>query len=229
MKKVWFKINPGLLEEIKKEIECDYPNLHIYVENETVFIRGSFPITFENEILDRYQVEIEFPIDYPDSVPIVHEIGGRIPRTANSHMISVTGQCCLFLPDERWKAYPKGSSFLDFLNGPVRNFFLGQTMVRLGQPWPFGEHAHGIKGILEYYKSLFGTEDLVTILNYLNYISKPVIKGHWPCPCRSGKLLRKCHFERLIDLRLKIPPETAKESLLKILVALKEIKERQAR
>jgi hypothetical protein len=227
MKKAWFKGSPHLLEEIKKEIECDYPNLHIYVENETVFVRGSFSITFESEVLDRYQVEIEFLPDYPDSVPVVREIGGRIPRAVDSHMISATGQCCLFLPDERWKAYPKGCSFLDFLNGPVRNFFLGQTMVRLGQSWPFGEHAHGITGIIEYYKSLLETEDVLTILNYLDYMSKPVIKGHWPCPCGSGECLRKCHFERLIDLRLKIPPKTAKESLLKILTALKEIKERQ--
>jgi hypothetical protein len=227
MKKVWFKINPGLLGEIKKEIQSNYPDLHVHIENEKVFIRGSFPITFENEILDRYQVEIEFPLDYPDSVPIVREIGGRIPRAVDSHIIPATGQCCLFLPDERWKAHPKGSSFLDFLNGPVRNFFLGQTMVRLGQSWPFGEHAHGIKGIIEYYKGLLETEDVFTILNYLDYMSKPVIKGHWSCPCGSGNRLRKCHFERLIDLRLKIPPKTAKESFLKIFGALKEIKEKQ--
>jgi hypothetical protein len=227
MKKPWFKINPSLLEKMKKEIQADYPNLHFYIEDETVFIRGSFPITFENEILDRYLMEIKFPSDYPDSIPIVCETGGRIPRTIDSHMISITGQCCLFLPDERWKIYPKGSSFLDFLNGPVRNFFLGQTLVLLGQYWPFGEHAHGIKGIVEYYAGLLETADLRIILDYLLYLIKPKIKGHWPCPCGGGKRLRDCHFRRLIDLRKKISPQTAKESLFKILIAMKQTNEKQ--
>jgi hypothetical protein len=227
MKKPWFKINPDLLEDIKKETQAHYPNLHVHIENETVFIRGSFPITFENTIIDRYQVEIEFPFDYPEAIPIVRETESRIPRHVNSHVISITGQCCLFLPDERWKVYPKGSSFLNFLGGPVRNFFLGQIMVRLGHPWPFGEHKHGIIGIVEYYEGLLGTDDLLIILNYLHYISKPIIKGHWPCPCGSGKCLRNCHFERLIDLRQKIPQQTAKESLFKIFVTLKQIKDVQ--
>jgi hypothetical protein len=221
MKKAWFKIDPGLLEMIKREIRSAYPNLHVYVENGTVFIRGAFPITFENEVLDRYLVEIEFPSDYPESIPIVRETGGRIPRTLHSHMISDAGQCCLFLPDERWEVYPKGSSFLDFLNGPVRNFFLGQSMVRLGQSWPFGERAHGVNGVFEYYEGLLGTADLPTILNYLLYLSKPEIKGHWPCLCGSGKRLRNCHFERLIDLRQKIPQHVATRSLIRILAGLK--------
>lgn len=227
MKKPWFKINPGLLEGIKKETQTSYPNLHLYNENETVLIRGSFPITFENVILDRYHVEIEFPSDYPESIPIVRETESRIPRNVDSHLISITGQCCLFLPDERWRVYPKGSSFLNFLDGPVRNFFLGQTMVRLGESWPFGEHGHGIIGILEYYEGLLGTDDLPVILNYLHYISKPIIKGHWSCPCGSDKRLRNCHFEQLIELRRKIPPQTARESLLKILIAIKRIKNTQ--
>ena len=227
MKRPWFKNNPGLLEQIKKEIRNDYPNLHIYIENETVFMRGSFPLTFENEVLDRYQVEIEFLTDYPDSVPIIRETAGRIPRTPDSHIITSDGQCCLFLPDERWKVCPEGSSFLDFLNGPVRTFFLGQTMVRLGQPWPFGEHEHGVKGILDYYEGLLGSNDLRIILTYLRYISKPIIKGHWDCPCGNGKRLRNCHFQELIELRRKISPQIAGQSLGKILLAIKRFREAQ--
>jgi len=225
MKKSWFKIDPGLLEQIKKEIQANYPNLHLYIEEGTVFIRGSFPVTFENEVLDRYQVEIEFVSDHPNSIPIVRETEGRIPRTLDSHIITEDGQCCLFLPDEQWRVYPKGSSFLDFLNGPVRTFFLGQTAVRFGQPWPFGEHEHGIMGILDYYAELLGTKNLRIILGYLDYLSKDEIKGHWSCPCGSGKRLRNCHFESLIDLRLKIPPQTARQSFWKILDAIRRYKE----
>jgi hypothetical protein len=127
MKKPWFKKNPGLIEQIRKEIQENYPNLHFYTDREEVVIRGSFPITFENQVLDRYQIEMILPSDYPDSVPVVRETEGRIPRTVDFHIVSEDGQCCLFLPDERWRAYPKGSGFLDFLNGPVRTFFLARV------------------------------------------------------------------------------------------------------
>ena len=164
MKKAWFEINPSLLEDTRSEIQSAYPNLHLYVENRTVLVRGSFPVLFEGKVLDRYSVEIEFPHDYPESIPIVREVEGRIPRTLDFHMVTPDGICCLFLPDERWDVYPKGSRFLDFLNGPVRNFFLGQTMVHLGHIWPFGEHRHGINGIREYYDGLLGTTDFSAIL-----------------------------------------------------------------
>ena len=229
MKKAWFEINPSLLEGIGKGIQSVYPNLHPYIENKTVFIRGSFPIIFQSKNLDRYSIEIEFPHDYPDSIPTVREVGGRIPRTLDSHIITPDGMCCLFLPEERWKVYPKGSSFLDFLNGPVRNFFLGQTLVRLGQSWPFGEHKHGIDGIFEYYADLLGTADLPIILQYLLYLSKPKIKGHWPCPCGSGKNLRNCHFDCLLALHQKIMPKVARESLMRIFAALRSAQSQTAK
>ena len=213
MRKAWHRVNPTLFERIKAEVESAYPNLHFYIENGVVFVRGSFPIIHENKILDRYSIEIEFPHDYPKSVPIVREVGGRIPRTADYHM-SKTGEACLFLPDERWQVNPLDATFLDFLNGPVRNFFLGQTLVSLGESWPFGQWAHGVSGIHEYYASLLGTYDLSSIIRYLECLSKPKVKGHWDCPCGSGKRLRNCHFGQLLDLREKISPQVARHSLI---------------
>jgi hypothetical protein len=213
MRKAWYRVNPALFEQIKAEVESAYPNLHFCIENGVVFLKGSFPIIYENKILDRYSVEIEFPHDYPDSVQIVREVAGRIPRTVDYHM-STTGEACLFLPDERWQVKPLDATFLDFLNGPVRNFFLGQSLVSLGEPWPFGQWAHGAGGIREYYASLLGTDDFSTIIRYLEYLSKPKAKGHWDCPCGSGKRLRNCHFRQLLDLKGKISPQVARHSLI---------------
>jgi hypothetical protein len=213
MKNPWHKADPNLLEQLKAEIERDYPNLHFFIEGDIVFARGSFPISHEGRILDRYQIEIEFPHDYPESLPIVRETGGRIPRTADYHINSNTAEVCLFVPDERWWVLPPGSTFLEFLNGPVRNFFLGQSLVEIGQPWPFGQWLHGADGILEFYTRLLGTNELTIILKYLEYLIKPVIKGHWNCPCGSGKRLRQCHSEQLWDLRNKIPSNVAAKSL----------------
>lgn len=221
MKKVWYKENPAVLEKIKKEVNSVYPNLHFYLRNDLVFIRGSFPVLYDGKVLDRYVVEIELLRDYPKSVPVVREVGGRIPRTVDYHM-DEKGEACLFLPEERWKVCPASTTFLDFLKGPVHNFFLGQSLVRLGQPWPFGAWAHGRRGKLEYYIELIGTKDSNVILRYLDYLSKPKIKGHWDCPCGSGKRLRNCHFNKILGLRNKITPELAKKSFDEIYKLLRK-------
>jgi hypothetical protein len=211
MREVWYKANPALFEQMKTEVNSIYPDLHFYPQGDSILIRGSFPINHEGWVLDRYSVEIRLLPDYPNSIPIVKEVGGRIPWTADRHMLK-DGNACLFLPDERWKVYPPGFTFLDFLKGPVHNFFLGQSLFELGQPWPFGQWEHGAEAIQKYYSGLLGTSDIFMILNYLEYLSKPKLKGHWDCPCGSKKRLRNCHFRELIDLRIKILPDVALRS-----------------
>ena len=212
MRRPWHRADPGLLEKMKAEVQGAYPNLHFYPTPDQVIVRGTFPIVHEGEVLDRYLVEIELPHDYPDAMPVVREVGGRVPRTVDYHVNS-TGEACLFLPDERWSVYPPGTSFLAFLEGPVRNFFLGQSIFRLTGKWPFGERRHGPDGIRDYYTELLGTDDIKVILGYLECLARPVPKGHWECPCRSGKRLRDCHRAQFEDLRSKVAPSVAKRSL----------------
>jgi len=211
MRKPWYKADPGLLEKMKAEVQATYPNLHFYPTADRVVVRGTFPIVHEGEILDRYLVEIELPHDYPDAVPVVREVGGRVPRTPDYH-VNGTGEACLFLPDERWTVCPPGTTFLAFLEGPVRNFFLGQSVYRVTGKWPFGERRHGTDGTRDYYVELLGADDINVILGYLECLARPVLKGHWQCPCQSGRRLRDCHRAQMEDLRTKIPLAVAKRS-----------------
>jgi hypothetical protein len=217
MSRPWHKADPVSFEKLKAEIASAYPNLHFYLERGIVFVRGSFPIVHEGASLDRFLIEIQFPDDYPRSLPVIREIGGRIPRTEDFHINRTTGEACIILPDERWWVLPPGFTFLDFLNGPVRNFFLGQALVQARKPWPFGQWAHGANGILEFYKQLLSTNDPRTIGRYLECLSKPKVKGHWSCPCGNGKRLRDCHLEQVLDLRSKIPSKVASTSWQQLL------------
>jgi hypothetical protein len=216
MSRVWYEINPQLLEQLKADLRAAYPDLHVYQEERRILVRGSFPITHEGMVMDRYLIEIELLDDYPRSVPIVREIGEVIPRTYDFHIRNGRGEACLFLPEEQSKAYPPGITFVAFLHGPVRHFFLGQSLVRRGQPWPFGEWGHGAKGTFEFYAELLETSDFAIIQRYLDYLTKKHIKAHWICPCGSGKQLRYCHINRLRELRIKIPRSIAKQSSLRL-------------
>lgn len=209
----WHQREPQEFEKQKREVQVVYPHLHFYLEGEVVFIRGSFPLKHQGKVIDRHSIEIELPKNYPEAIPIVRETSGGISRTPDNHFNTPNGEVCLFAINERWQHFAPGASLLDFLNGPVRNHFLGLSFRKLGEPWPFGERSHGGEGIIESYSELLGTDDKHTIVRYVEYLSKPEVKGHWPCPCGSGKKLRQCHMALIADIREKIPPRTAIESL----------------
>jgi hypothetical protein len=86
-------------------------------------------------------------------------------------------------------------------------------MVEEGQPWPFGQWAHGAKGVFQFYRELLKTSDLRVMTTYLDYLAAKKVKGYWPCPCRNGKKLRDCHFDQIKDLREKISRKDAERSL----------------
>jgi hypothetical protein len=227
MKKRWFDHHPELLEEVKQTVERDHPDLRVAVEGDSVFVRGSYRLESGGEVLDRYQIEIEFPSDYNRSLPLVFETGGRIPRTVDRHVIPSTGRACL-LVEEDWLVAMAGSySFSQFLDVPVRNYFLGQSLVEAGQSWPHGERSHGVAGLLEALAEQFGTNDLHAIRRYLYCFTKDRIKGHWDCPCGSGKTIRRCHVDQIRELQERFTPELAKQFAVRVIAALET--EAQAR
>jgi len=193
-RKPWYLVNQELFQSLEKEIQQTYPQLSFSVRNNTVFLSGNFLLKDGDKVVDSFLIEIEFPFNYPKRIPRVFEIGGRIPRIVDRHMYS-TGEACLYLPLQLSDIFPEGSSFLDFLNDPVRSFFVGQSYFEVTGEWPFGEWPHGPEAIIEYYAPILGTTDKNVISRYFQVISKKEIKGHWLCPCGSEKLLRYCHYE----------------------------------
>lgn len=214
----WYLSNPALLEEVQELVAAELPAFHVDVENGVVFVRGSLLLkNSETGIeIDRYDIEVQLPDDYPKSVPFVRETGGRLPRIADRHFNPSDGTACLFLPEERLKYYPKSATIVDFIRGPVYQFFLGQTFRTLeGNPL-FGEWDHGEKGRLQYYEELLGTSNSRVILKFLRYLSAKRLKAHWPCYCGSGKKLRECHANKVLELQEKITRRQARESEAKL-------------
>ena len=216
---LWFKRNPQLLEDIKKSLQNDYSDLWVNDQDEHIDVIGSFPVRANNKIIDRFRIRIELLNNYPKTIPMVFETGGRIPYTKDRHINendvpeygTKKGSACLFLPEEQFKYYPQGSSFVEFLNGPVNDFFLWQLEYELtGVPSVKGMDP-GTKGIIEYYAQEIGIKDLNTIIQFTDYLSKDA-KGHWNCFCDSGKKLRDCHYSILIASRRNIAKKIALRS-----------------
>jgi len=212
MKAPWYERNTPLLEATRTELTTQYSDLRVVIEHGTFHIRGSFPVMDGAEVMDRFLIEIKFPFDYPESIPVLREVGGRIPWHEDRHVIPGNGEACPIIPEE-WLIRPDYDSVLAFLNGPVRNFFLGQILVESGQPWPFGERSHGLPGLIEAYGEVLGTSDEHTLRRYLDCLSREALKGHWECPCGSTKRLRDCHLNEVKSLRERILPRVAQQAI----------------
>lgn len=214
--KPWHVIRPELLEDVRAAL-CAYPTLHLFVNDNGVEIRGTFPVLGTNgEVLDEYRVVIALTAAYPRALPVVRETGGRIPWTLDRHVLSGSGTCCVVLPDARWEEFPEGAPFRDYLAGPLRNYFLGQGIVERGGKWPFGEWGHGNKGPLEYYGQLFGTQDPAAIRRFLELIGWPNEHTRPRCACGSGKRLSKCCLAKVTDLRSKLSRRTVRGAFARL-------------
>lgn len=212
MKRFWQEQDPALYAKMRTEVEAQYPTLRFDVRQRIVFVSGSFPIRDGQGVLDRFLVEIELPPRFPRMIPMVREVGHRVPRNADHHMYP-NGLACLLVEEEWWVSHPDGRySLLEFLDGPVRSYFIGQAMMEKGMGWPFGERSHGPAGILECYAQLTGTQNLATAQGYLRMLAEDRIRGHHECPCGSGRILRDCHMSMLLELREKIPRDASERS-----------------
>ena len=212
------KIKKLTLEEVKAVIGFDQPKLRATLEGGEIQVRGSY-LLFENGAVSnpagpitRFDIVMVLAPDFPNQKPKVFEIGGRIPRRTDRH-INPDGDCCVTVW-EHWFTSADDHSFAGFLNGPVHEYFLGQYWYEKTGKWPFGEWAHGLRGLEEAYADVLGIRNEKTdIIYHLKLLSNDWPKGHWLCPCGSGKRLRYCHRDEMMALHERIPPRIANRML----------------
>jgi hypothetical protein len=190
------------------ELQAVYPDLAVTADNDRVVVAGPFRLVDGAVEVHRYDIALELPLDFPEGVPILREVGSRIPRDADHH-INPDGTACLFVSGERWRHWPPGSSLIQFLDGPVRSYLIGQALVELGQPWPFGQRSHGAHGVLEAYGDMIGSADPQTIARYIRVLARAKLRRHRPCPCGGGRPLRDCHLMEVLTLRDNITQREA--------------------
>lgn len=202
MTQPWQIKHPSLYGEILIKLEKNYPTLHLK-ENEDalIFIEGVFPIP---DINDCFHIKIDLPLNFPDFPPKIWETNGRIPRNSDRHTMA-DGSLCVELLEAWWlKSSGVKQDLFRWLDISVKNFLLGQCLVELKKTWPFGEHDHGAKGILNFYQEYYQCSDRQKIRNLLKQ-TWAMAGGHILCGCKSGKKLRCCHFESVLRLRNELP------------------------
>jgi len=214
MGKAWLKARPDLVEDVQKSLDGAFCNLHLFIVGNRAEIRGSFPVLgADGLVLDRYSLRITFPDEYPEALPEVQEVAGRIPRIADRHIFTDSGNCCVLLEDARWESFPVGASFRTFLELPVHNYFLGQSLVERRENWPFDDWSHGGRGIYEYYSEALHTKDFDVVRRFVGLLALAEAKGHHECFCGSRSRLRDCCSTVVSVWRERVPAGVARRSL----------------
>ena len=209
------------LDEVKTAIAFDQPKLRASVDRHVIRIDGSY-LAFENGVvaapggpITAFDIKMEFSDRYPRREPKVFEVGGQIPRKAERH-INSDGDCCVTVW-ENWLVATQDQSFASHINGPLNEYFLGQFWFEKTGKWPFGERPHGTKGLEEAYADALGIPNKQKNLRYhLRLLSQDWPKGHWLCPCGSGKPLRYCHLDDIMAMHEKVPPPIARRMLRRL-------------
>ena len=191
-----------LLMEQMKRVRAAFPDLCLeQAEDGGFVVRGSLGFQAERDgkvVEAEYDVEIAIPDDYPQSPPAVRETGGKI--TKNFHT-NLDGTLCLGAPLDVRTRFSQRPALVEYLTGQVVPVFFSHAYSELYGDLPFGELRHGGAGLLDYYKGLWGVNQDLAVLGFLRILADDDYKGHVPCPCGSGLILRRCHGHQLLEVK----------------------------
>ena len=169
--------------------------------NDTV-LKG--PLCFEasadgfNPITECFEIEIVIPETYPKDLPRVREIGDKMD--ADYDHVYESGTLCLAVPIEERRVFLEQPSLLGFVNRLVVPYFYGYCHWKTHNVHPFNESEHGPQGIVHHYMDLLRLTDELGVLACIAFLCEHGYRGHHPCPCGSGKKVRKCHGKALREL-----------------------------
>lgn len=175
----------------------------------------------EGDIEDDFQVEIDIPPEYPNVIPTVKEVGGRIPD--DYHRLT-NGNLCLGTVAELYLSFTKNPTLLHYVQKHIVDYLYGFSYKEKYGRHPSGERAHGIEGVWEYYRERFQTNNDLAVISLLYILCSNKYRGHQLCPCGSGKKIRQCHLPFVLEL--------SSESIIQhyqgdLLVLINDFKERK--
>ncbi len=211
------------IQQVRCTLSFSQPLLEFFEDEDNIFAKGWYVVSdgpHADGPVSKFEILCVFSRNFPKQEPIVLEVGGSLKRVGARHMYT-NGMCCLCVWEE-WLAKASDTSFQSFCDGPLHNFFLSQVIFDQTGKWPFDERSHGAKGIAEGIANTLGLElSGVQANRYTRALAAKELKGHWMCPCGSGKKLRHCHIDHMRLLRDKVGRGEATALQIRLKEALK--------
>ncbi len=198
----------GIPEFLKKHEGMSLKPLPLK-DSRCFLIKGEFFFLYESDEgpgeAITFEIEIYVPYSFPDDLPLVWEVGGKIPKEKDFHS-SQEGLLCLGSPVRlRLIAHdnPSLEQYLEVCLVPYLHAIWKK--LNFEEEMPFGELDHGRLGIIKDYMDLFGVqseEHVMTMLKILHGGLKEAAED--PCPCGCGRKLEECSYRKKLNKNLNV-------------------------
>lgn len=185
----------------------DYPFMALRpAKGNSLILKGDFQFIAKSEdgpeIKDSFDLRIEIPLGFPKKIPKVWELNNKIPRTKDSeYHINPDDSLCLGSPLRLLDKISRNGTLIGFTETCLVPFLYAVSIkLQKGGDFYMGELAHGLPGILDDYKDIFGIEGNENIIKALELMgTKKRIANKALCPCSCGKRLGKCKLRFVIN------------------------------
>ncbi|MDH4183339.1 MAG: hypothetical protein OEV92_03885 [Nitrospinota bacterium] len=199
-----------LASNIFRQFLIDHPGMSTAPCSDAgIRLRGKFlfKANLSGNIEDSYKLDIFVPDKFPQALPIVKEIGGKIPRDGNYH-VNRDGTLCLGSPIRLLKKVHDAPNLTSFAEHCLVPYLYAVSFKLMhGGGFIFGELAHGDQGIIDDYSVLLGLKERRDVTQAIQLLGiKKRIANKRPCPCGCGKRLGACPFHHKLNEYRKMAP-----------------------
>ena len=165
------------------------------------------------QIIDLFRIQIIAGENYPNRIPALREVGGRVLAITSKHRVELadvhynasSNTACVCVKQEETARFPPGSKLPTFIEDLVIPYLYGLSFFNEIGRWPWAEFSHGGLGLLEFYAqdSIAPTrEDLIEVgklirsdpnwREYSKQLRRP--SSGRKCPCGSRQPISECHY-----------------------------------
>lgn len=194
-------------KEDLRQFLSDYPFMAVRpTTGDSLIIKGNFQFIAKSEdgpeIEDNFDLKIEIPSGFPKKIPKVWEIKNKIPRKKDGEFhINPDDSLCLGSPLRLLDKISRNGTLVGFVESCLVPFLYAVSIkLKEGGEFYMGELAHGLPGIFDDYKDIFGIEKSENVIKALELLGKKKrIANKALCPCPCGKRLGKCKMRFVIN------------------------------
>ncbi len=173
---------------------------NIILVREGRYIDGFLPIKdADDNILFEYKVSIDFSI----IPPTVKELEELIPHDKERHLFpNQDWSCCLGYPMELISFWIKSNyDCLAYVRNKVIPYLANQHYYDRNGEWLVEGLDHDMKGAIQFYSAIFGTDDIKIISYRLgNIIRNRKYRQNDKCFCGSNIKYKDCHKKRSLTV-----------------------------
>lgn len=179
-------------------------------KTDEIVLEGTFwfktNLSNREPVEDQYQLKISIPRNFPAKMLSVREIGGRIPIDNDYHIYD-NENFCLGSPLRLMIAAYENPTILGFVSECLIPYLCAMTLKLNGEPFIFGELAHGTDGLISDYKDILKLKDKTQVLDAFELLGmKKKVAYKKICPCGCKKRHGTCSYRHILDeIRMMAP------------------------